>query len=258
MNGCTTDYYKGIYVKIDIFVDNVRLNPMCPNTFRRTHKIIVNFKNQLSKNGDKFIKFVGLTNGGNLIAQIRTFDNGEIKIDTAAYSKFIKARQSTYDYCKSKGYKILSPYLGALEKTLVNFHCGHKSNWIIPHNLKKDTECPICKESKGEKSVRLYLENKNIEFIQEYRFKECRCERSLPFDFYIPDYNLCIEFDREQHFKMKFGFDDKEFKLTQIRDKIKNKFCEENNINLLRIPYWELENIEKILDEEFERLIKVS
>lgn len=121
VNGCTTDYYKGIYVKIDIFVDNVRLNPMCPNTFRRTHKIIVNFKNQLSKDGDKFIKFVGLTNGGNLIAQIRTFDNGEIKIDTAAYSKFIKARQSTYDYCKSKGYKILSPYLGALEKNISKF-----------------------------------------------------------------------------------------------------------------------------------------
>lgn len=57
---------------------------------------------------------------------------------------------------------------------------------------------------------------------------------------------------------MKFGFDDKEFKLTQIRDKIKNKFCEENNINLLRIPYWELDNIKKVLDEEFERLIKVS
>ncbi|MDM0587660.1 hypothetical protein QTH25_12860 [Clostridium perfringens] len=44
--------------------------------------------------------------------------------------------------------------------------------------------------------------------------------------------------------------------MTQKRDKIKNNYCRYNCINLLRIPYYELDNVEKILDKEFERLRK--
>ena len=44
------------------------------------------------------------------------------------------------------------------------------------------------------------------------------------------------------------------FQETQKRDKIKNRYCEQNQINLLRIPYWEKENIETIINNHLQRL----
>jgi len=72
----------------------------------------------------------------------------------------------------------------------------------------------------------------------------------LPFDFYLPDYNTCIEFDGEQHFnKFRFELDESRLIKTKKRDIIKNNFCEKNNINLLRIKF--NQNIESILDIHF-------
>lgn len=235
--------------------NNISLN-IKPNSFKTTiYKSIVVLKNNLTKNNDMFVKFIDLTNKGNLIVKIKTFDGGEVDIDMASYDHWNKSRKDTYYYCSSKGYKILSPYISSEEKILVDFSCGHNSHWITPSSLKRNCGCPICSESKGEKFIRLYLESNNINFVQEYRFEDCRYKSSLRFDFYISKYNLCIEYDGKQHFEAFEYFGGEEsFKNIQKRDKIKNKFCEENNIRLIRIPYWKLDNIEKILDEEFDKL----
>lgn len=240
------------------FDNSIKLN-MISDNFKRICRTIENFKIDLNKNGDKFIKFVGLTNGGNLIAKIKTFDDGEVDIDISRYDSFEKGRKNTYEYCASKGYKILSPYVKDTEKLLIDFNCGHRPHWIKSGNLKQGYSCPICDESKGKKFVRQYLESNNIEFIQEYKSNDCKHKRSLPFDFYIKEYNLCIEFDGEQHYKSfdYFGGEEK-LKLTKIRDKIKNNYCKDNNINLIRIPYWKIDNIEKMLDREFKRLREIT
>ncbi|MBS4894063.1 MAG: hypothetical protein KHZ90_09870 [Veillonella parvula] len=260
VNGYTTDFYMRKDVKMNLYIDDVKLNLMTSNDFKRcTYKVIINFKKQLKENNDTFVKFTNITNSGNLMAKIKTLNNGEIDIDVGAYCKFTEGRRSTYGYCKEKGYKILSPYIGALDKMLIDFNCGHNPHWIIPSVLKNGISCPVCNESKGEKTIRLYLENNNIKFKQEYVFADCKHKYTLPFDFYIPNYNLCIEFDGIQHFEVREHFGgNKEFKNTQIRDEIKNKYCKDNNINLLRIPYWKLDNIENILDEEFDRLRKLN
>lgn len=106
--------------------------------------------------------------------------------------------------------------------------------------------CSKC-ESKGEIKIRMYLESNNINFIQEKWFSDCRDIKPLPFDFYLPDYNICIEFDGEQHYKDKGNFSTS-LKYTQHHDKIKTDYCNNKNITLLRIPYWDYLNIEKILD----------
>ena len=80
------------------------------------------------------------------------------------------------------------------------------------------------------------------------------------YDFYLPDYNTLIEYDGEQHYiPVNFGnWDDEElqkhFETTQEHDKIKNEYCKKHNINLLRIPYWEKQNIENIISNYLQRL----
>ena len=109
------------------------------------------------------------------------------------------------------------------------------------------TRCVTCskKESKPELEIRTFLENNNIVFEKEKRFDNCRDILPLPFDFYLPDYNLCIEFDGRQHYEPRFG--EKDYLRTVKHDNIKNEYCKNNNINLLRIPYWEGNNIDDIL-----------
>ena len=77
-------------------------------------------------------------------------------------------------------------------------------------------------------------------------FKGCKSKKLLQFDFYLPKYNILIEYDGIQHYKpVGFFGGKKEFKETQMRDNIKNKYCKDNNINLIRIRYDE--NIEERL-----------
>ena len=73
----------------------------------------------------------------------------------------------------------------------------------------------------------------------------------LYFDFYLPDYNCCIEYDGEQHYISTGYYGGKEkLNRNQENDNIKNNYCKEHNIKLIRIPYWDFEknkiNIEYI------------
>jgi hypothetical protein len=111
------------------------------------------------------------------------------------------------------------------------------------HTLQK-SGCPHCNESKGEKLVNSILEKNIIKSIRQKKFEDCnnRIEGryciKLPFDFYLPDKNTCIEYDGVQHFKpiSQFG-GEQGFLKIQKNDKIKNHYCEDNGIKLIRIPY---------------------
>ncbi len=82
--------------------------------------------------------------------------------------------------------------------------------------------CPTCNESKGEREIKKFLEKNNINFIKQYRFKKCRDKKPLPFDFYLPKYNICIEYDGKQHFKPIKYFGGADALLNrQKKDKIK-------------------------------------
>jgi len=107
--------------------------------------------------------------------------------------------------------------------------------------------CPKCNSSHGERDIISFLEKYNISYVHQHKFDNCRNKRNLFFDFYLPDYQICIEFDGIQHFKpiKKFGGEVK-FLNTLKRDEIKNKYCEDNNISLMRIRY--TDKIEDILN----------
>ena len=98
--------------------------------------------------------------------------------------------------------------------------------------------CPLCNESKGEKETSLLLKSLNIKFEREFSFDDCKDFRKLRFDFYLPEYNICIEYDGKQHYEAysKFGG---EKALTDIKrkDSIKTNYCLSKNIKLIRISY---------------------
>lgn len=102
-----------------------------------------------------------------------------------------------------------------------------------------------CKESSGELLIRNVLNANNIEFVQEKRFKDCRDKKPLPFDFYLPKYNLIIEFDGQHHYYPTHGGE--HYHITILHDKIKNDYCKTNGIELLRIPYWDGNTIEETI-----------
>lgn len=104
--------------------------------------------------------------------------------------------------------------------------------------------CPKCNSSKGESEIRLYLENLNIEFEEQKRFNECRNKKPLPFDFFLLKKNICIEYDGIHHYEPIRGI--KQLEITKNNDNIKNIYCKNNNIELIRIKYTET-NIQNIL-----------
>jgi len=144
---------------------------------------------------------------------------------------FEKIHGKKYDYS-------LIDYKTSNSKMLI----GCKKHGIFLQSFKshgiRKCGCPICKESYGEKEIRKLLEFNDIKYIIEFKFNDCRDINPLPFDFYLPDYNTCIEFDGRQHFESIEHFGGiKGFQLIQNHDIIKTNYCKNNNIKLLRIKY---------------------
>lgn len=112
--------------------------------------------------------------------------------------------------------------------------------------------CPECSHtvSRGVKTISSFLSKKNIHFNREHKFSDCRNKYELPFDFFLPEYDLCIEYDGRQHFEsiVRWG-GDCGLKYRQLNDKIKNDYCTNSHLNLLRIKY--SDNIEEILSLYF-------
>ena len=108
----------------------------------------------------------------------------------------------------------------------------------LPFNLLQGHGCPTCNISFGENKIREWLISHDIDFISQKRFVDCKDKRTLPFDFYIPSENKAIEYDGEQHTKPINWFGGDEGLQYRIKhDEIKNKYCIDNNISLLRISY---------------------
>ena len=115
-----------------------------------------------------------------------------------------------------------------------------------PNNHLCGDGCPKCKESLGEKNISNILKKYDIQFKKQKTFKDCKHKCKLRFDFYLPDINTCIEYDGKQHFEaIEYFGGEKQLKEQQIKDSIKNEYCKNNNITLLRISYKE-DLIEKL------------
>lgn len=130
--------------------------------------------------------------------------------------------------------------------------CGHEWECNIATRTRKTrpTGCPFCGKSKGEMAIESYLKKNQINFDYQKRFFDCRDKKPLPFDFFIEHSKILIEFQGIQHFEpVDFGGESKyEFKRITKRDKIKKNWCKKNEYKLIAIPYWNIDNIDEILE----------
>ena len=172
--------------------------------------------------------------------------SGKKKLTTYQFiKKSNEIHNNKYDYSlvnyvniKTK-VKIICPVHGVFEQ--------------IPFSHLFGQGCPNCVESRGENIIRGYLNKNDIKFDYQKRFEHCKNKNTLPFDFYLQEYNVCIEYNGEQHYELIEHFGKNSLKRIQQNDNIKKLFCENNNINLFIIKYDE--NIIEKLDDFLEKRI---
>ena len=153
--------------------------------------------------------------------------NSELKFTTEEFiEKCKEIHKDLYDYSEVN-------YNGIFDKIIVS--CKKHGKFTQEANAhKRGQGCPHCCTSKGELAVKSYLELNNIKFEQQKTFPNCIHKSALKFDFYLPDFNTCIEFQGRQHFEPVDYFGGEEiFKDLILRDEIKSDYCKNNYIELI-------------------------
>jgi very-short-patch-repair endonuclease len=141
-----------------------------------------------------------------------------------------KVHGKAYDYSlveytnNDTNIKIICPIHGVFEQR--------------PSNHLSGCGCPSCNSSRGEKKVLQLLKDNDIKFVPQKKFDDCKGKKfKLSFDFYLPDYNVCVEYDGRQHFEQVERWGNHKLEDTQTNDAIKTAYCKANNIPLIRIRY---------------------
>ena len=132
--------------------------------------------------------------------------------------------------------------------------CNREHEWMMSPcaRTSQNQGCPICCESKGERTVRLVLQELGVVFSEQYTIAGCRYKRLLPFDFVVfKEGRHLIEFQGQQHYNkgVKGSTWKLDFEYQVLRDRIKVEFCQKSRIPLLVIPYWEMANVKPLITE---------
>lgn len=134
-------------------------------------------------------------------------------------------------------YTVLGEYVNNYTKILLKHNVCNRVISIRPSDFRRGQRCKWCYQhgsSHGNDYIARILKKYGVKYIREYKFDGCRDKRKLPFDFYLPDLNTCIEYDGKQHTDKTTKFYSEDI----VRhDHIKDKFCKDNGIRLIRIPY---------------------
>lgn len=222
--GCPKCTGKGKYSQSD-FLDKAK----------RVHGNKYNLDKTIYIPGDKHI-IINCPDHGDFTVRSSLFLSGhgcrQCFVDKVTKSQldFIQdakiAHGNRYDYSNVK-------YINYNTKVEIICH-KHGSFFKTPgHHITNEQGCPKCKASQGELRITRFLDNHSIQYSHNHRFAGCRKKLPLRFDFYLPQYKTCIEFDGAGHFLPIWG--EKPFKHIQESDQIKKSFCLDKNLTLVRI-----------------------
>lgn len=277
-----SDTYEGHYIKIKFYHDKCKkITETTPNSFISHKGVCIHCNGGIVGNLEDFKQ---LLEGSTLtLVENSIYENVDIPIEVycskCKENVFIRPKQFklTGKCSECSGLKKLNTskfkekvrMLVDNEYTVLGEYVNNSTYIEMQHNVcnqpykvqpkdftkKNGNRCPFCKKSLGEVAINKYLKNHNLSFNWSFKDPKCANEFPLEFDFRVEldnDEYMYIEYDGNLHYKPWKKDDTKhqQHLLRQItNDRIKNKYCEDNNIPLLRIPYWEYENLEAILDQ---------
>ena len=161
-----------------------------------------------------------------------------------------------YDLYKNE-YTVLGQYINSKELIKIKHNnCGHifeiNARCMLHSNFN---HCPYCSHpTKGEQRIIDYLDSHNEKYIYQKRYKDLYGVGNglLSYDFYIPRYNLLIEYQGNFHDGTVSIQTEESFEIQKEHDKRKRNYAKSHGINLLEIWYWDFDNIENILKEQLD------
>lgn len=169
-----------------------------------------------------------------------------------------------YEMEDANEYDLLSSYTNATHKIKVlHKKCGMTYE-VAPYSFLQGHRCPRCisilkeKTTKGERYVREYLEEHSIRYEYPKLFPDLRDKLTLHFDFYLPEYNVLIEYQGNQHKEPVEYFGGQEYFNTLHRhDNMKREYARDNGYTELEIWYdvaHNKEDISNLLDKRLSNL----
>lgn len=235
--------------------------PKCANNIKRSRERYINEVSLINPNIDVLEKYINVKTPIFHKCKIHniTWKTSPLSIlqgcgciECGKEKQTIQRRKSHEQYVEELGkinpdIVLIDTYINAYAPILHKCLKDGNEWYAKPANILSGTGCPQCNESRGERQIRSWLNNQHISYESQKSFKDCRDIKPLPFDFFLPKYNTIIEYDGEQHFKpIKFFGGDKAFERRVKHDNIKNEYCKNKGISLLRIPHYK--NVEEELN----------
>lgn len=164
------------------------------------------------------------------------------------------------------GYKLLDIKMasessdGYLKVLLKCPNDNHEPYWAYWTNIISGYTCFQCcledSMSHGEHMAESIFKQHNITFVPQKRFNDCRDIYTLPFDFYLPEYNLIVEIMGEQHEHPVEIFGGQEsFEKCIKHDKMKRDYLKSHNIDILDIWYYELDKMEELILNKIQSIL---
>lgn len=157
---------------------------------------------------------------------------------------------------------IVGKFTGTMKPVMVTCASCHHTWFPMAYSLLNGAGCPKCAATRGERSIALTLKNRHCLYMSEYTFDTCigtgggMCR----FDFAVLDSSdqsllLLIEYDGIQHFEpVEFFGGQQGFEYRQANDRIKDSYCKDHGIPLLRISYKQFDQIEQLVTDKLHEL----
>ncbi|NUJ06927.1 hypothetical protein [Bacillus paranthracis] len=149
-----------------------------------------------------------------------------------------QAEEDLRNLIKENDHELLSEYINTNTKALIDFKCGHEPHWMRPYVYKQGQRCPICRESRGERIIREYLESNSILYISQYKFPK----DTKSYDFYLPVENTIVEVHGQQHYEEVKIFHHHSYKTFEdelLNDRCKEEFAKERGCSYIVVNYRE-------------------
>jgi very-short-patch-repair endonuclease len=179
----------------------------------------------------------------------------------------IKPEETKRKIEEKNGYKLIIIDERSLRTTFRDLKvqckkCQKEMTFTCKNLMADEVECKFCgMKSRGERKIKRFLDRNNIKYKSQKTFSDCvnpKSKQPLRFDYYLEEMNICIEFDGVHHFKKEehFGgnrpawYAKTDYENIKFRDGLRDSYCSEKGIKMIRIPYWKKDQIDTILTEE--------